>query len=123
MNGSSLLLDTNIVLYLLSGDETLIPLLEEKNLYVSFITQLELLSYKDLSQSDIDNINLFLDECTIIDVTPQIKTSTIHLRRKYNLKLPDGIIIATAIWLNIPVISSDLDFIKVTEADIISYER
>jgi predicted nucleic acid-binding protein len=31
MNGSNILLDTNIILYLLSGDESLIPLLEEKN--------------------------------------------------------------------------------------------
>ena len=116
-------MDTNIVLYLLNGDVTLIPLLEDKNLFVSFITQLELLVYKDLSQKDLDNIQMFLDECTIIDITPPIKDTTVDLRRKYNLKLPDSIIIATGIWLNIPVISSDLDFTKVEEADIISYER
>lgn len=123
MSGNNLLLDTNIVLYLLNGDVTLIPLLEDKNLFVSFITQLELLVYKDLSQKDLDNIQMFLDECTIIDITPPIKDTTVDLRRKYNLKLPDSIIIATGIWLNIPVISSDLDFTKVEEADIISYER
>jgi predicted nucleic acid-binding protein len=123
MSGNNLLLDTNIVLYLLNGDVTLIPLLEDKNLFVSFITQLELLVYKDLSQKDLDNIQMFLAECTIIDITPPIKDTTVDLRRKYNLKLPDSIIIATGIWLNIPVISSDLDFTKVEEADIISYER
>lgn len=123
MSGNNLLLDTNIVLYLLNGDVTLIPLLEDKNLFVSFITQLELLGYKDLSQKDLDNIQMFLNECTIIDITPPIKDTTVDLRRKYNLKLPDSIIIATGIWLNIPVISSDLDFTKVEEADIISYER
>jgi predicted nucleic acid-binding protein len=37
MNGNNILLDTNIVLYLLNGEDTLIPLLEEKNLYLSFI--------------------------------------------------------------------------------------
>lgn len=30
MSGNSILLDTNIILYLLNGEETLIPLLEEK---------------------------------------------------------------------------------------------
>jgi predicted nucleic acid-binding protein len=123
MNGNNLLLDTNIVLYLLDGDETLIPLLEDKNLFISFITQLELLSYKDLTRKDIGIIQMFIDECTIIDITPQIKTATIELRRKYGLKLPDSIIIATATWLNFPVISSDQDFKKVKEADIIVYER
>jgi predicted nucleic acid-binding protein len=59
MNGNSLLLDTNIILYLLNGDETLIPLLEEKNLFVSFITELELLSYKELTHKDSENIGHF----------------------------------------------------------------
>lgn len=43
MNGSNILLDSNIVLYLLNGEETLVPLLEDKRLYVSFVTQLETL--------------------------------------------------------------------------------
>jgi len=50
MNGNSLLLDSNIVLYLLNGEETLIPLLEGKSLYLSFITQLELLSFPEISK-------------------------------------------------------------------------
>ncbi len=38
MNGNNILLDSNIVLYFLNGEATLLPLLEEKQLYVSFIT-------------------------------------------------------------------------------------
>jgi predicted nucleic acid-binding protein len=46
MSGNSLLLDTNTVLYLLAGDETLAEFLNGKKLYISIITELELLSYK-----------------------------------------------------------------------------
>lgn len=106
----------------MKGDETLVQMLEGKNLFVSFITELELLSYKELDKSDIEIIRQFLDECTIIDINPQIKTIAINLRIQYRLKLPDSIILATSVWLNIPVISSDFDFRKVTEAGIISYE-
>jgi hypothetical protein len=35
MNGSKLVLDTNIVLYLLSGDKTLADFLQDKQGYVS----------------------------------------------------------------------------------------
>jgi len=42
MNGNKLLLDTNIILYLLDGDNTLVNILEGKIPYVSFITELEL---------------------------------------------------------------------------------
>ena len=65
MNGNNILLDTNIVLYLLNGEETLIPLLEEKNLFLSFITQMELLSAKNIKQEDILKIKQFISECTV----------------------------------------------------------
>ena len=122
MNGNSILLDTNIILYLMKGDKTLIPLLEDKNLYVSFITELELLSYSSLTPDDAINIRLFLNECIIVDITPQIKAETIRIRKTFHLKLPDCIILATAVWLNMPVISSDLEFRKVIDAEIISYD-
>lgn len=57
MNGNSLLLDSNILLYLFGGDETLIPLLDGKQLYISFITQLELLGYKGLSEENYKKIS------------------------------------------------------------------
>ena len=102
MNGNSILLDTNIILYLLNGEETLIPLLEEKNLFLSFITQLELLGNRYLNSEDTLQVKQFISECTIIDITPEIKEFTINIRQKYNIKLPDCIIIATSLWLNMP---------------------
>jgi len=123
MNGNNILLDTNIVLYLLGGDKTLIPILEGKNLYISFITQLELLSYQGLTEKDFKKISDFISQCTVIDITEGIKEITIRLRKQYGLKLPDAIIIGTATWFSIPVISADQDFSKASEADVIIYEN
>ena len=50
MNGNSVLLDTNIVLYLLGGDKVLAELLNQKKLYLSFISQLELLGFRGITQ-------------------------------------------------------------------------
>ena len=123
MNGSNILLDTNIVLYLLNGEETLIPLLEDRNLYLSFITQLELLGSKYLKPDDILKIKQFISECTIIDITPGIKELAISIRQKYSIKLPDAIILATSIWLNMPLITADHDFTKIDIADLIYFQR
>ena len=123
MNGSNILLDTNIVLYLLNGEETLIPLLEEKNLYISFISQLELLGDRYLKPEDILKIKQFISECTVIDITPGIKELVISIRQKYTLKLPDCIIIATSLWLNMPLITADKDFTKIDNADLIYFQR
>ena len=123
MNGNSILLDTNIVLYLLNGEDTLIPLLEERNLFLSFITQLKLLSSRFLKPDDSLKLKQFIGECTVIDITPEIKEHAINIRQKYNIKLPDCIILATSIWLNIPLITADHDFTKIETADIIYFKR
>lgn len=123
MNGNNLLLDTNIVLYLLNGEDTLIPLLEEKNLFLSFISQLELLGNRNLNTKDILKIEQFIGECTVIDITPGIKEFTIILRQKYNIKLPDCIIMATSLWLNMPLITADQDFKKIDIADLIYFKK
>jgi predicted nucleic acid-binding protein len=123
MNGNNILLDTNIVLYLLNGEETLIPVLEEKNIFLSFVSQLELLSSKTIEASDMQLIKSFIDECTVIDITPGIKETAITIRRNYSLKLPDSIILATSLWLNMPLITADKDFIKVEIADLIFFKK
>jgi hypothetical protein len=123
MSGNNLLLDTNIVLYLLNGEETLIPLLEEKNLFLSFITQLELLGAQNLRSEETQKIKKFISECTVIDITSEIKEFAISIRQKYHVKLPDCIIIATSLWLNMPLITADQELIKVDIADLIYFKR
>ncbi len=122
MNGNSLFLDTNIVLYFLNGDRTLIPVLEEKVLYVSFITDLELLSYSGITSEDSRKIKSFINNCTVVEMNSGIKHDVISTRKKYNLKLPDAIIVGSAMRLDIPLISADKGMKKVNEIDFIHYE-
>jgi predicted nucleic acid-binding protein len=122
MSGNNILLDSNIVLYLLNGEETLIPLLEEKQLYVSFITQIETLGYKGINEKETQSIKAFLNQCVIVDINPVIKDYTIKLRKEYSFKLPDSIIAATSLYLNAPLISADTDFKKVEDLDLILFQ-
>ena len=48
MNGNKMVIDTNIALYLLDGDEILKEYLEDKVFYLSSITELELLGFEIL---------------------------------------------------------------------------
>ena len=110
MNGNSVLLDTNIVLYLLGGDKVLAELLNQKKLYLSFISQLELLGFRGITQKQQTEINRFVQECIVIDINEEIKKEVIQLRKSTKLKLPDTIVLATARYLSLPLITSDLDF-------------
>lgn len=123
MNGSKLFLDTNVIIYFLSGDRTLADLIDCKTIHVSFITQLELLSYHDISHEEESRISNFLSDCVITDINASIKKSVIDLRKVYQLKLPDSIIIASALYLDLPVVTSDKVFSKIEELETVYYMK
>lgn len=123
MNGNNLFLDTNVILYLLSGDETIAALVDNKHLYISFITELELLSYRDITKAEKEKIKIFLNDCIIIDFNMAIKNHTVNLKQKYSLKLPDCIIAATALFIGFPFITADKAFNKIKELNLVLYEK
>lgn len=122
MSGNSVVLDTNIVLYLLNGDQVLSELLDRKKLYLSFISQLELLGFKGITLKQQLAISKFIQDCIVIDVNEEIKREVISLRKKTRLKLPDCIIVATARFLGLPFITSDVDFKSIDFTEVIIYE-
>ncbi len=122
MNGNNLLIDTNIALYLLSGDETIAKLLSGQDVYISVITELELLGYQELSEEELPLIEEFLGNCIIVELNQAIKKITIELKRNHKIKLPDAIIAATSKYMNIPLISADKGFEKLSELQFIKYE-
>ena len=121
MSGREILVDTNIVLYLLNGSNTLVELLHGKHIYLSFITELELLGFKDISVKEERQVASLLSECLVISMSNGIKEKYVEIRKKYKLKLPDAIIAATAIVSNIPLISADKQFKVVKELTLITY--
>lgn len=110
MSGNKYFLDTNIILYILSGNETLANHLHQKSLYASFISEIELLAYKGLTAKEEKSIRDFLSQFRIINIDEAIKRETIALRKEYNLKLPDCLIAATAISLQLTLVTADKQF-------------
>lgn len=122
MNGSKIFADTNILLYFLNGEEDVIEIFSNKEIFISFVSELEMLSYPNLSPDSEKIINEFLSQCTVININSEIKKATISLRKKYNLKLPDSIIAASASVLNLPILTADQQFRKIKSLEIILYE-
>lgn len=123
MSGKEILVDTNILLYLLGGNDTLEELLQGKNLYVSFLTELELIGFKEITSKEERQIALLLDDCFIVSVNNDIKRHYVALRKNYQLKLVDAVIAATAMALNFPLITSDKQFRTVKELQLLYYEK
>ncbi|MCK5700397.1 MAG: type II toxin-antitoxin system VapC family toxin [Cyclobacteriaceae bacterium] len=122
MNGSRIFVDTNILLYFLKGDQEVIDMISDKDIVISFITELELLSFPRSTDESEKIIKGLLKNCLIIDINPEIKDLTIGFRKKSKLKLPDSIIAATTFYYKLPFLTADKQFRRIEELDIIIYE-
>ncbi|MDR1395811.1 MAG: type II toxin-antitoxin system VapC family toxin [Deltaproteobacteria bacterium] len=104
-------LDTNIILGYMRGNEVLNSLLKNKGddveLIASVISRVELFSYKFMTIDETRAIRHLLRYITIVDFNKQVERVTITLRRHTKAKLPDAIILATAVVLNAPLYTFD----------------
>ena len=122
MNGNRVLVDTNTLIYFFNGHPKAIKALDGNNLFLSVITEIELLSYHGLSDNSIDGIKEFLLDCSVIEVLPKIKDFTIDLKRVKKIKLPDAIIAATAQFLQVELITFDKGFSNIPNLDLVLLE-
>ena len=102
------LLDTNAIINLLK-DENANFIVKDRDevFFVSVITEIELLCYKDLTVTDEVSIKELLDESCIININTKIKEETIELKKKKTIKLPDDIICATALVNHLTLVTDD----------------
>lgn len=109
MSGERLLLDTNTVVHFLAGrlaNDQARNLLN-KEVHLSFITEIELRSFRGADERQKALVARFLSRSVIIDVNAPIKDRAVHFRLEYGLKTPDAIIAATASLLNLPLLTAD----------------
>ena len=105
------LLDTNAIIYLVSG-RLVLPLPNGKY-SVSIITEIELLSFSGLSveeEQKIRDLLLLLDR---VHLTDAVRDETISLRRENRLKLPDAIIAASALIHDAVLLTNDQSFTSI----------
>lgn len=123
MNGSKILLDTNAVLYLLNGDETLGVFLSGLEIHISIITEIELLSYPKITEPERKKLIQFISLIEVLPLNEQVKNNAIDIRKAHQLKIPDSIIAGTSRAFEIPVLSSDKQLKTVNDIQLIFYER
>ena len=110
MNGISIICDTNPLIYLLDGNKPIAQFLDNKQLYLSVITELELFGKQNLSIYENELIEALLLNCFVIDIENEIKQIYREIKQKYTIKLPDAVIAATALYLDLPLLTFDKDF-------------
>lgn len=121
--GKRYLIDTNPIIDFLDG---LLPskgrkLMQDISPVISVITEIELLSGKNISVSGQIKINSFLKLAFIYNIfDADIVQRTVAMRKQQKVKLPDAIIAATALTNGLDLITHNTsDFKNITGLKVI----
>jgi predicted nucleic acid-binding protein len=112
VNGINYLLDTNFILGLLKSTPEAMALIEDRNMNVqqcaySAISRMELLGYSAITNAEESLIQDKLMRLTYLPITSMVENVAIRLRRTRRVKLPDAIIVATALEAGVELITFD----------------
>lgn len=107
--GLIVVLDTNIVIYLLSGRIAAFPEGEPR---ISIVTEIELLSNRSAPASEEQQVRVFLSTIAVVGLDETIKNEAINLRKAHGLRLPDAIIAGTAQALGAELLTNDLKLLN-----------
>ena len=121
MSGTNFLADTNALIYLLAGNECMKAYLMDR-LSLSVISEIEMLSYQNLSPDETLRVKSLISDCNVVYLDAQIKDRAIAIRKKYGVKIPDAVIAATSLTLDIPLITADKGFSRIRELNLVLIE-
>jgi predicted nucleic acid-binding protein len=117
MNGSKLLLDSNILIYLSKSELQLEAFAKPgDSFHISVITLMEVKGFQFASSKEEAFINSLCSHFKTLHIDDKIVEEVIHIRKKHTIKLPDAIILASALVNNcILVTRNNDDFKKFTD--------
>lgn len=105
--GLSSVLDTNIALYKLHSE--LAEALPLHDVFVSLIPENVLLGFSGLTPSKEADIRAMLASLTVVPLDDRVKDEAIRLRRTLRLRLPNAIVLATAVVTGSELLTNDRD--------------
>jgi predicted nucleic acid-binding protein len=112
-----LTLDSNILILYLNGDENTVNQLlawrdKGEAFLVSVITELEVLSLPNINFTELDKIQKFLREFTIVPLDSQLARIAAGFRRTHKTGLGDSVVAATAHLTNSILVTQDMELIR-----------
>jgi tRNA(fMet)-specific endonuclease VapC len=91
---------------------------------ISVISELEFLAFSGLTANDVRLFQTFKSRVHVIDLQTaesNLIQTILLLRQSFNIKLPDGIVAASAIEHQATLISNDAIFLRVTPLSLMTF--
>jgi predicted nucleic acid-binding protein len=121
MGGKNVLVETNLIVYLIGGHANAADLLANRVLHSFFITEMEPLSFKKLSKAKERTTHQMLGEGIIFQSGSVVASLATAIPLNQGLEVPDATIAATSIRYNLPLVLADPDLSKVRGQQLIQY--
>jgi hypothetical protein len=124
--GQAILIDTNIAIAYIGnclGEEAMDKLdkIFDNEYHISVINKIELLGYSDLDKNEEQKFNLLIDNSIFHSIDNKIVVTTIAIRRKYKIKLPDALIAATCLVNELSIMAlNQKDFANINGLNVIA---
>lgn len=118
MSGIKLLADTNVIIRHLAGDAKAEQILQGAIVYISAVSYAELLS-GTLPAEEKVILQEYLAHVHLIHTNDFICETAASIRKQYKTKLPDALIAATSLFLQLPVVTFDSDFDVIADLRVI----
>lgn len=119
MHSNKILIDTRILAALLDGNYEISSFLQGKDVYISIITEMELLGTASLDTKKIVLLKRIIREFTVIALTDSVKERAIILGHEFGVNLDEAIKAASAIEKQIPMCSSNKNLTKISQLDLL----
>ena len=111
MNG--MLIDTNIIIYLSRRELELDTFVTDgSHLYISVITYMEALGFQFRSKQEEQTVREICNQFETIGLDEDIVDTVITIKQNKRIKLPDAIIVATALNSKLDLVTANVDDFK-----------
>ncbi len=112
MSGTNYLLDTCFIIELYNGHPDIIEIIKNNRIdlnhcVISPINRMEVLGFGQLSDQDRQNLEHLLNSISKVAIDKTVEDTVINLRSRHKIKLPDAIVLATALTYNLELLSLD----------------
>ncbi len=116
-----IILDSNVIIYFSDNrKKSLRSWLKHQALTVSAISQIEVLGFHKITETEKYLTTHFFSKCRVVENNPQIIQKSIHLRQQKKMSLGDAIMAATAITEKLPLVTANTqDFKHIKDLELI----
>jgi len=118
VNLANVVFDINAFIYFVGGDSRL-ERYSNSTVYISEFSEMELKGRFSITTKELQHLNEILEDFIILPFNNEIKEKAISIRHKKKLKLPDALIVSTAMWIDLPFITADKDFKNIPSLNLI----